>query len=604
MWKLIFNKTLKAIIAPLLSLAIILLALISIVNQDIPKIGHDYGYHLPRMLDGFLHQKLNGLEIQWYTPSFGGGLPAYPNPQDIQYSLPQLLMHVFNPWTSLMISLSSYSALGFLSFYLLLKEVCGFSKHSSLIGAVFILANGFLVQHVVVGHVGFQVFPLLGTILYVLFSRKFEHIHAGILIGIVSFVIINQSGFYIAFIFSLSLAIMLPLMYLTLPLLFDWRRISSVAFWSGLLALSFSASKLIAVYSFMRFFPREINDIYDQTYLLGISGLGLQLLGGMIIIPYLALTGRDLNDLHIIFQNATKSTSNIWETDISISPVLILILIYGGLHGLKNFIKRKDERKIVPSRFIATLLLILGTWLVVDFSLAKGWLFELLKPLPIINSLHVNVRFASAFIFPMAFAGAYVLNRHIKIINVKSNIFYGLLGLLTLLFLLLYLLPSENVFRKSSHINQPLAIYAQIEDGEKFPINTIQNLKDINVFKKQASNLKNIFEPIFGYDLEYFNPLVYPGLVFEMENGYYNMTNPASYVFPAENGLTSFERFRIDQEVELVLFVNRQQPRLNISTSQGIANGISMVSMFGAAVFLVLRFFYRLVKAKKSINST
>ena len=128
----IFIKTLEPIITPLLNLAIVLLALMLIFNRDIPKVGHDYGYHLPRMLDGFLHQKLNGLEIQWYTPSFGGGLPAYPNPQDIQYSLPQLLMHVFNPWTSLMISLSSYSALGFLSFYLLLKEVCGFSKYSKM----------------------------------------------------------------------------------------------------------------------------------------------------------------------------------------------------------------------------------------------------------------------------------------------------------------------------------------------------------------------------------------------------------------------------------------------------------------------------------------
>ena len=82
------------------------------------------------------------------------------------------------------------------------------------------------------------------------------------------------------------------------------------------------------------------------------------------------------------------------------------------------------------------------------------------------------------------------------------------------------------------------------------------------------------------------------------------MTNPASYVFPVENGLTSFERFRIDQETELALFVNRQQPRLNISTSHHIANGISMVSIFGAVLFVNRRFFYRLVKAKKAINST
>jgi hypothetical protein len=595
-------KAIKSIGMPLLSLSVVLAALLAVVNRDLPKIGHDYGYHIPRMLDGYLHLKVNGFEIQWYTPSFGGGLPAYPNPQDIQYSLPQLLMFAVNPWASLMISLAVYSALGFLSFYLLLKEACGFGRYPSMIGSMFILANGFFVQHAVVGHVGFQVFPLLGVILYLLFSRRIGYLPAGILVGGIGFLIVNQSGFYIAFIFCLALAVTLPLMYLLTPHLFDWRRIGFVFFTGGLFAAAFSASKITAVYSFMRFFPREIHDIYTRTYLQGLGGIGLQLLGGMAAIPYLAATGNDLDNVQSALQRATGSFSGVWETDISISPILTLILAYGIIRGLIRLFQNGQKPHPSPPQVLAMLALILGAWLVVDFSLAKGWLFDLLKPVPIIRSLHVNVRYVSAFIFPLSFAGAYILDKFTKTKGAAARTQYLFLGGLTVLFLLSYLIPSSSFYRRSSHINCPLDIYAQIEKGERFPVARIENLRDINVFDKQASNLKNLVEPVFGYGLEYFQPQVHPGSVFEVEDGYYNMTNPAGYVFPAENGLTPFERFRLGQERDLDLFLNRRQPALKISAAQQAANWVSMVSLSGAALCLGLRAFQRLTAAANTLR--
>lgn len=593
-------RTLTPLLAMILSLAITLIILLSVINKDIPRIGHDYGYHIPRMLDGYLHQKINGLEVQWYTPSFGAGLPAYPNPQDVQFSLPQLLMHFVNPWVSLMISLSFYSFVGFFSFYLLLKDECLFSTNASLMGAIFILANGFLIQHAIVGHVGFQVFPLLGTILYILFSKKITYTIAGVFLGLIAFLIINQSGFYIAFIFILSFIIIMPLMYLITPHLFNWQRIGSILLLGGLLAMFFSASKLNAVYSFMRFFPREINDIYDKTYLQGIGGLLIQLMGSMATIPYLIFNGKDLNDLHTIFQNATGSTSSIWETDISISPVLILIVMYGILRGSSTLKRENLAQRIIPLKVLAVLFLFFGIWIVIDFSLAKGIFFEILKPIPIINSLHVNVRFASAFIFPMAFSGAYILNRYVEMNRIAERTFYGFIFLLTMAFLLLYLLPSANVYRRNADINQALLIYSQIEDGERYPVLTVQNLRDINVFKKQATNLKNLFEPIFGYDLEYFTPLAQPGQILAVDEGYYNMTNPVSYVFPFENGLTLFERFKIGQEADLTLFINRQQPQFKISSAQHLTNGLSLVSIVSAFVFLAGTYFWNLVNFLKS----
>jgi hypothetical protein len=88
-----------------------------ILNRTYPLIGHDYTYFLSRLFDTYLHYRINGLRIQWYTPSFGGGLPAYANPQQAQFSLPQLLTCFVDPWKAYIASVLVYATVGILSFY-------------------------------------------------------------------------------------------------------------------------------------------------------------------------------------------------------------------------------------------------------------------------------------------------------------------------------------------------------------------------------------------------------------------------------------------------------------------------------------------------------
>ncbi len=57
-------------------LAVIILVnnlLLHYLNYKYPIVGHDFSYVLSRMIDFRLHYLVNGLSIQWYTPSFGGG---------------------------------------------------------------------------------------------------------------------------------------------------------------------------------------------------------------------------------------------------------------------------------------------------------------------------------------------------------------------------------------------------------------------------------------------------------------------------------------------------------------------------------------------------
>ena len=51
--------------------------LLGLASRDYPLVGHDFSYFIPRLVDTDLYVRINGLAIQWYTPSFGGGLPAF-----------------------------------------------------------------------------------------------------------------------------------------------------------------------------------------------------------------------------------------------------------------------------------------------------------------------------------------------------------------------------------------------------------------------------------------------------------------------------------------------------------------------------------------------
>ena len=573
---------------PLLYLLVISTITIFMVSRDIPRVGHDYGYHIPRMLDAYLHQEINGFEIQWFTPSFGGGLPSYPNPQDIQYSLPQLLMFILNPWVSLMLSLFIYSSIGFISFYFLLKNECRLSKNASLLGAIFILANGFYVEHAIVGHVGFQQFPLLGVIFYLMFSKKIKPIPSGIFLGATIALIVHHSGFSVIVIFLLSLLIMIPLMSLLVPQVVHGRRWILACLTGTLVAFLLSASKLSAVYSFMRFFPRQVSDVYGKTYFQGILGIVLQMAGCMVLIPYYLLTGKELSEISVLFHRATGANYGIWETDISISPAIFLLLFLGIISVFRSLPKMKgiksSQGKIVPLA-----ILLFGIWLAADFTLSQGWLYQFINSLPIIRSLHVNVRFASAFIFPLSFLGAYIFDTYSRIDRRITRRAFILINFFALSFLPFYLFLPPQEHHRSFNLNSSMWTYAQIKQGERFPIQEIVNVVDSNVFKKNASNFQKLREPLFGYGLEYFNPRLQIGPVFEVNNGCYNMTNPVSYVFPEDNNLQQFDCFLVDQKENLELFINRKQPVFNLPARQKIADIFNLIALAALISYIMFK---------------
>jgi hypothetical protein len=257
-----------------------------------------------------------------------------------------------------------------------------------------------------------------------------------------------------------------------------------------------------------------------------------------------------------------------------------------GIFELSFQLKNKPVL-FTKEKFAACILLLAGIWLATDYSLAQGWLYQNTKSFPVIKSLHVNVRFASAFIFPASILAAsyfqFFGNKHK---NINSLIPFLFLSTITILSITSYSLFDKG-HRRSFNIESSLKIYSQIEQGNTFPIDQIKNGLDDRVFQNRASNLGSLNNAIFGYKLEDFHPLTETGPVFNVNDGYYNMTNPASYVYPYENDLYLFERFRIDQREELDLFINRKQPPFNISLIQKIANLASLTTLIVVSIYLI-----------------
>ena len=567
---------------PAVYLAILLGLIVFIVSRDLPKVGHDYGFFLPRLLDTHLHHKVDGMGIQWYTANFGAGTPAYPNPQYIQYSLPQFLLFVVNPWTALMLSLITYSATGFICYFLFLREEMGLIASASALGASFILANGFFIEHALVGHVGFQHFPLLGAVLFLLFSKRLGFLPSGILIGLLCAVMVNQAGFINLILFGVSLLILLPLVYLLRPDTFR-PKVPAALLTGGLSAIMLSLSKVSAVLAFLQNFPRAIEDDYGQTYLQGLLGIVRQLTGFTFIAPYHLLTGQKMDDIAGFFQQGAGAQFGIWEMDLVLSPGLLVLLLLGLVYLLSSI--GKISLALPRNKWIAAVLLFLALWLATDLTLAQGWLYSLVKPLPILRSLHANVRFTAAFIFPLAVIGAFVFHEIFKERKPAIPVAFGILSLSTIAMLALYLAIPEDVHVRNFNIDSVLPTYAEIDRGWNFSVKDVAEITDMEAFQQESSNLTTQ-DPMFGYVGEYFEPKAVPGPVMEIRDGAYNMTNPAGYVFPEENGIRPFDLFREDQKEELDALLKHRQPDLEISGWQKTANAISGIMLIISLVYL------------------
>ncbi len=553
-----------------LNILVIVLFIVQYTNATYPLVGHDYQFFIPRMIDSHLYYKVNGLSIEWYTPNFGGGLPAYPNPQQIQFSLPQLITWFINPYAAVFVSTAIYIAIGFLVTYLFLYKILELKPLSAILGADFFLINGFLIERVVVGHVNFLTFPLIIIPAFAILNPNLPKWIAGVLISITGAVLVYSGGVYIAVICLYSVIIIVPLVYFLKPGLLSWRKIWPVLIWGGILTALLCGSKLYATAEYMRFFPRTEHDRYPVNWIGSLTGMVFQLVGTLNFYPILALIHKSSATYAIRLLTLTKTPYGFWELDSSIAPGLLFLIVFGVLKVL--FHKPKIEKKnITIKKGIAGICLLFAILLATEFTIAKGLLYDQLSKLPVLESLHANPRFAASFILPLAILAAKVFDgwtRKWKS-SLKQFAVFAILGGASLASMWSYYLMPMDMQQRFFDITSMIKTYQRSSAGETFPVSRIvPAMNDYEVFIYHSSNITHHYDPLFGDNDELLTPLVHAGSVFDVQDGYYNMTNPSSLVFPEVNGTKLFERIPVSDNRKLVDFVDHRRSDWKLPLAQ------------------------------------
>jgi hypothetical protein len=297
--------------------------------------------------------------------------------------------------------------------------------------------------------------------------------------------------------------------------------------------------------------------------------------------------------------HATGGMYGYWEFDMSMSPIVFGILLAGlnqALHAPRKYFKRYTSDK----KWIALLSFIFFAWIGVEFTLATGWFYLHLRQLPILSSLHVNARFAAAFLFPLALIAAVIYNSWTKYWSEKkSTQIFILINILTLLPLSTYFMFSEDLQGRIYDISASSGIYQTIQAGDKLEVTGISDKEsNTQALQNGQSNL-SLYDPIFGYFLENFHPEIKPGSIWSITDGYFNMTNPSGYVFPESNNTRPFERIRIQDREKLEAFANYHQPDWEIPLYQKVCDWISVLTL--AIVALLLSFYsFRAIQVRIS----
>ncbi|HXD11411.1 MAG TPA: hypothetical protein VN653_15200 [Anaerolineales bacterium] len=586
-----------------LNLIILNGVVLAVLNLRYPLVGHDYTYAIPSFLDTAIHYRLNGLSIQWFTPTFGGGLPVFSNPNNMQFSIPAFLSVFLPPWIAVMVSVTILVSAGFLACYYLFQRTLQLHWTAAILGAFFFSANGFVVTRAATGQLGYLFFALLPLLLILLLDESLPVKISVPLLGLFLAMLIYSAGYFVILIFGLSILMLLPMFFLYKPDLFHWKRILGIIGVGGVIGVIISASKLVATFAFMRYFPRLIADNYPTSFFVGLQGIVLQLLGTLNLVPLSILGGMEPAAYPNFTRAATGANYGMWELDISMTPVvfiIVLVCMRKFIHNPRKYLSLVTNNK----EKIALLLFVLFTYVAIEFVLAKGFIYPTLRHLPILSSLRANVRFTGAFILPLAFFASAVYNHWSRIWDKKKLLrTYLLVNLLAVMPLGSYFLFKEDMFWAFYDIAGPQKIYEEMQAGNSFEITGIGNPagKNTGALLYRTSNL-NVYEPVFGFQLENFHPQIKSGSVWEISDGYYNMTDPTGYMYPELNHNKPFDRFRVADKKNLELFVKHIQPDWKIPTYQRVLNWSSGVTFLTTVIYVVVQWLF--MKRKKTSDTS
>lgn len=548
------------------------------------KLGHDFSFVLPMLLDGYFWHKSNSLfDTPWFTPSFCGGQPYFADVQSNYYSLGQFFTVFFDPLTSVYICVLVFASLGFWGMYLLLRQLFKTSTEAAFLGASLFMFNGFYIYRMMVGHFGFHGFMLVPWIALLLCvapaGQEKEKLPAMVNATLAGILVAYwlQSGFTILVIpAALAVLAIACLHYLNSQ--DGWRIFLGRAAGAILIASALSAAKVMGVFAFIASFPRS-------HYLLpGFDGL-FSALKVLFITLFFPSTEIEKTAFANLIDMQWVLSRHEWEFGVTFIPLLIILLawtmwLWRQLHSPLPIFNKYTAK----SWFSLSLLIIILILPLILNIYTPAW-NAMLKRTPLIKSSSSLIRWWLIYVPIVIVYAAIALEKLAFLAKYRvSAIACSVIAILLLNLMqnrLYYDLQNYNpdaileAYRQSTiHDIQPrIQEVGLSESGNDAIVSGISQLACYN-----AS---------FGYQLENL-PIksLHPGSIFEQSNGDLNLKNPACYVFPTENHCQPGDHFSVEQKAQAVLFANYKPFAFAIPLKQKIANFISFISLISSLVFL------------------
>ena len=512
---------------PLLFGFIFLLFYYLIYSRYIPNlygtVGHDYRLNLPNLLSGYYWFLNNGFwSIPWLSPSQCGGSPFFPDINVMYFSIPQFLSFYISPIKAVRVTFFSFSLIGFIGFYYLMKESFNFTKVQATLGGLLFMFNGFFAYRMLIGHLtvhSYMLLPIIGLALLPstsflpkrsLLDRVFRLAVAGTCFSYM---------FYSGFIYGIP-PVILSIIALILIASKDIKTACGPLlnlFLSLAIACCLSSIKLVGAFAVLSNFPRTLYPLPGYDSIARIA---------YIIINNIFFAVPN-SDILKFFNSGNIQGRHEFENGLTVIPLFLITILI--------LVKILQRRIRITTKAI---LLIFLCMIPVIFNWYEPSWNQFLKSIPLVKSSSTLIRWFCFYIPIVIVASLYGLKElcGLKLFNQYQ---LAIAIFLSAAFIFLnYSYDKFYYFEQPYHIAPIESAWEHANKNKSItPISFVDgDINNGNDSLIQGGSQINCYQPIFGYNLEKFPLLnLRPGNIYTVSGGKFNFKNPACYIFPSEN---------------------------------------------------------------------
>ena len=587
----------------------------------------DHGMFMYHWIIGSIWFKKNFLATPWFSPAQCMAFPFYANPQNLYYSVSQIFFLIFSPTTALRIYFIFLSVTAFAGMYLLLKKTFKFKILISLLGATLFLFNGYSIERFLSSHYGTVLFAYIPFYMFILsktvnYNYKQSHFYFFVFISsiILSQIVYGGSAALTPHILLSTLALVL-----VTSIFLNNRQLIFSYFLSLSIFFLLSLSKVNASIQLLANFPRETHlepfKIESIVYVLK------NIIAGLYLYP---LT----SDNKLIPENPgyLKDLPNLFVHELNYNTSIVpLIIFIFSLFLLYKKIKTLNLKSILISKW--DIKLFLGIVLIFPILInLTGTLPDLLRSLPVIKDLWVNVRFFLIYLLPSIILSCLILNQiKFKYLN------FVIITFVFVAILQSYSFPKKKykdqsgrdfndkeflktVYDPNYKIENIVLIFhkKQKEDGTYAYGKIKASGLSIPLVSQLINSLTvyDCYEPILGYQLEHQpktklvidfdkkddfdkNITMFYANPYWVEKGYYNFNNPVCELFPNENQCSSLgEKFKVDEKKQLDHLLNFKPILFKKSLRQNISDTVTLITLILITLYILIFILFQLRSRK------